>query len=79
MWEAGDIKGQKNKIVKRKRKAKAVKVSEAAPLVEDMKLTDWQLMQSLKGKDVLILILQEVILKKLNLQEMRDKFKRLKF
>jgi hypothetical protein len=79
MWEAGEIKGQKNKIVKGKGKAKAVEVSEAAPLVEDMKLTDWRLMQSLKDKDVLIPVLQEVILKKLSLQEMGEEFKRLKF
>jgi hypothetical protein len=49
------------------------------PLVEDMKTTNWQLMQSVKDADIVIPILQEVILKKLSLQEIGEKFKRLKF
>jgi hypothetical protein len=36
-------------------------------------------MQSLKDPDVVVPILQEVILKKLSLQEMGDEFKRLKY
>ena len=40
MWEAGEVKGQKSKVVKGKEKGKAVAVPEAAPLVEDMKTTD---------------------------------------
>ena len=80
MWEAGEVKGQKIKVpVKGKGKAKAVTVPESAPLVEDMKLTDWRLMQSLKEANVVVPVLQEVILKKLSLQEMGDEFKRLKF
>ena len=80
MWEAGEVKGQKIKVpAKGKGKAKAVTVPESAPLVEDMKLTDWRLMQSLKEANVVVPVLQEVILKKLSLQEMGDEFKRLKF
>jgi hypothetical protein len=42
-------------------------------------MTDWRLTQSLKDPDVVVLVLQEVILKKLSLQEMGDEFKRLKY
>lgn len=80
MWEAGEVKGQKIKVpAKGKGKVKAVTVPESAPLVEDMKLTDWRLMQSLKEANVVVPVLQEVILKKLSLQEMGEEFKRLKF
>jgi hypothetical protein len=40
MWEAGEVKGQKSKVAKGKRKAKAVALFKSAPLVEDMKTTD---------------------------------------
>jgi hypothetical protein len=56
-----------------------VTIPKSAPLVKDMKLTDWRLMQSLKEANVVVLVLQEVILKKLSLQEMGEEFKRLKF
>ena len=79
MWETGGAKGQKLKVVKQNRKAKDVAVFESAPLVEDIKLTNWQLMQSLKDPNIVIPILQEVILKKFSLQEMGEEFKRLEY
>lgn len=79
MWETGEAKGQKSKVVKQNRKAKDVGIFESAPLVEDIKLTNWQLMQSLKDPNVVILVLQEVTLKKFSLQEMRQEFKKLKY
>ena len=76
-WEACEIKGQKIKETK-KPKAKET-VIDSKPPYEDMKLTEWKLMQPLKDADVVIPVLQRVINKELSLQEMGQEFKRLKY
>jgi len=76
-WEACEIKGQKVKETK-KPKTKEIAIESKAPY-EDMKLTEWKLMQPLKDADVVIPVLQRVINKELSLQEMGQEFKRLKY
>jgi hypothetical protein len=79
LWEECDVKGQRSKKKpKEKAKAKAAVETEAKSPAEDMKLTDWRLMQSLKDEEVVTPILQRVILRELTLQEMGQEFKRLK-
>ena len=76
-WETCEIKGQKVKETK-KPKMKETVIESKAPY-EDMKLTEWKLMQPLKDADVVIPVLQRVINKELSLQEMGQEFKRLKY
>jgi len=76
-WELCEIKGQKVKEVK-KPKSKEGSIEAKAPF-DDMKLTEWRLMQPLKDPDVVIPVLQRVLDKELSLPEMGQEFKRLKF
>src|SRR5450759_5663863 len=65
-WENCEIKGQKVKEVK-KPKSKEASVDARAHF-EDMKLTEWKLMQPLKNSEVVIPVLQRVLDKELSLQ-----------
>ena len=76
-WELCEIKGQKVKEAK-KPKSKESSIEAKAPF-DDMKLTEWRLMQPLKDPDVVIPVLQRVLDKELSLPEMGQEFKRLKF
>ena len=76
-WEACEIKGQKMKDAN-KTKKKEGGADGKAPC-EDMKLTEWRLMQPLKDPEDVIPVLQRVLNKELSLSEMGQEFKRLKF
>jgi hypothetical protein len=79
MWKECVVKGQKSKKKpKGKGKAKESVETEAKSPTEDMKLTDWRLMQALKDEEVVTPVLQRIILGELTLQEMGQEFKRLK-
>ena len=76
-WETCEIKGQKMKDTKKPKKKEGGADGKAP--YEDMKLTEWRLMQPLKDLEEVIPMLQRVLNKELSLSEMGQEFKRLKF
>jgi hypothetical protein len=68
MWEKCAIKGQKiKKQPKAKGKAKESGDADSKSPAEEMKLTEWRLMQPLKDEEVVTPVLQRVILRELSL------------
>jgi hypothetical protein len=75
-WELCGVKGQKGEKAAGKKPAKESKATDSKPPFEDMKLTEWRHMQSIKDPEILLPVLKRVIDGELSLAEMGQEFVR---
>jgi hypothetical protein len=74
-WELCGIKGQKGDKAPSKKQSKA-SAGDARPPFEDMKLTEWRHMQSIKDPETLLPVLKRVVNGELSLSDMGQEFVR---